>query len=92
MNGLKEQEVNRVKRALLSDAALLRSLILHLEREGDALNDIMSYRKGAYNQTCSLLYVLYDVDSNKLEDLMSRAVKGLGKIDYDLIFFEMGIK
>lgn len=92
MNELKEQEVNRVKRMILVEAAAIASIVKELKK-GDELVTYINYREGQYDELVLLLNLIYDVPQDKTRDVIDRATtQGLGRIDYNLIFFEMGIK
>lgn len=92
MNELKEQEVNRVKRTILVEAATIASILKEMKK-GDELGTYVTYREGQYDELVLLLNLLYDIPQNKARDVIDRATtQGLGRIDYGLILFEMGIK
>lgn len=82
----------RVKRTLLVEAATIASILKEMKK-GDELMTYVNYREGQYDELVLLLNLLYDIPQKKVRDVIDRAtVQGLGRIDYALIFFEMGIK
>lgn len=91
MKSLQEMEQNKVKRTILIEAAAIASILKEMKK-GDELGTYVTYREGQYDELLLLLNLLYDIPQEKVRDVIDRATtQGLGRINYSLIFFEMGL-
>lgn len=92
MNDLKNEEIKRVKKIILTDAAVIFSTLRALKENG-IKTDETTAKQAKFDELVLLLDLLYDVNQERVKDVIRRATtQGLGRIDYRLIQFEMGIE
>lgn len=85
---LQEQEENRVKKILLTDAAVILATIQEVEEVGGT----SEYRKGQYNEILTLLNVLYGMSPRRVNRALRTNVNGIKAIDYKAIFKALHIE
>lgn len=89
---LKNEEIKRVKKIILTDAAVIYSTLRALKENGISTDEVAA-KQAKFDELILLLDLLYDVNQERVKDVIRRATThGLGCIDYRLIQFEMGIE